>query len=77
MNGCVDGVYRLSCLCCLGGGPGIELISHPGNPSISMCGQKRMNAIQSLFPLPIGRYSVRLGWRESRKGTYKGTVKLR
>ena len=26
----MDGVYRLSCLCCLGDGPSIELIPHPG-----------------------------------------------
>ena len=25
-------VYHLSCLCCLGDGPGIELIPHPGRP---------------------------------------------
>ena len=28
------------CLCCLGGGTGIEMIPHPGRPSISLCGQK-------------------------------------
>ena len=33
MNGCVNGAYRLSCSCCLGGGPSIELIPHPGDPS--------------------------------------------
>ena len=32
INGYMDGVYRLSCLCCLGGNPGIELISHPDDP---------------------------------------------
>ena len=40
MNECVPGVYRLSCLSCLGGGPGIELIPHPGRSSMSLCGQK-------------------------------------
>ena len=30
MTECVLGVYRLSCLCCLGGGPGFGLITHPG-----------------------------------------------
>ena len=33
MNGCVYGVYRLICSSCLGGGPGIELIPHPGDPT--------------------------------------------
>ena len=77
MNGCVDGVYHLSYLCCLEGGPGIELIPHQGRLSMSLCGEESMYVIQSLFPLPTGRGSVRPGWRESRKGTYKGKVKLR
>ena len=37
MTECVPCVYRLSYLCCLGGGPGIELISHPGRLSMSLC----------------------------------------
>ena len=49
---CVSGVYCVSCLCCLGGGPGIELITHPRRPSMSLCGQKSMYVIQSLIPLP-------------------------
>ena len=40
MTECVIGVYCLSCLCCLGGGPGIGLITHPGRTSMSLCGQK-------------------------------------
>ena len=51
MNECVDGVYRLSCLCCLGGGPGIELITHPGRPSMSLCGQKKVCDAE-LIPSP-------------------------
>ena len=35
INGCVNGVYRLFCSCCLGGGPGIGLITHPGRHSMS------------------------------------------
>ena len=77
MSGCADGVYRLSCLCCLGGGPGIEVIPHPGRPSMSLCGQKTMCVIQSKLPLPTGRSSVRSGWRKPHNGTYKGQVKLR
>ena len=30
-----------SCLYCLGGGTGIELIPHPGRPSMFLCGQKK------------------------------------
>ena len=33
-------VYLLSCVCCLTGGPGIELIPHPRRLSMSLCGQK-------------------------------------
>ena len=40
LNGYMDGVYRLSCLCCLGGGPGIELIPRPGRVSMPLYGQK-------------------------------------
>ena len=42
---CVNVVYRFSCLCCFGGSPGIELIPHPGRPSISLCGQKSIHVI--------------------------------
>ena len=68
----VLGVYCLSCLCCLGGGPGIELVTHPGRPSMSLCGQESMSVIHSLIPSPD-----RPGRHGSRKGTYKGEVKLR
>ena len=48
MNGSEDGVSRLSCLCCLAGGPDIiELIPHPKRSSTSLCGQKSMYVIQS------------------------------
>ena len=52
MTECVLGVYCLSCLCCLGGGPGIGLITHPGRPSMSLCGRKSMSVIHSLIPSP-------------------------
>ena len=77
MAECVLGVYCLSCLCCLGCGPGIGLVTHPGRPSISLCGQKSMYVIHSLIPSPTGRGSVRPGRRGSRKLTYKGEIKLR
>ena len=77
MTECVLGVYCLSCLCCFGGGPGIGLITHPGRPSMSLCGQKSTYVIHSLIPSPTGRSSVRPGRRGSRKSTYKGEVKLR
>ena len=48
----VLGVYCLSCLCCLEGGPGIGLITHPGRPSMSLCGQNSMYVIHSLIPSP-------------------------
>ena len=48
----VLGVYCLSCLCCVGGGPGIGLITHPGRPSMSLCGQQSMSVIHSLIPSP-------------------------
>ena len=50
MSECVLGVYFLSCLCCLGGGHGIELITHPGRPSMSLCGKESMYVIHSLIP---------------------------
>ena len=74
MNGCVNDVYRLSCWRCVGCGPGIELIPHPGRFSMSLCGENCMDVIQSYLPLPTGRGSVRPGWRESRKCTYKGRL---
>ena len=52
MTECVLGVYCLSCLCCLGGSPGIGLITHPGRPSMSLYGQKSMYVIHSLIPSP-------------------------
>ena len=42
---------------------------------MSLCGPKSLYVIQSSFPLPTGRDSVRYGWRESRKGTYYAEVK--
>ena len=59
------------------GGPGIELIPQPGRPSMFMSGQESMYVIHSQLPLSAGRGSVRLAWRDSRKSTYKGEVKLR
>ena len=40
INGCVNGVYRLSCSRCLGSGPGIELIPHPGKASMPFWSKK-------------------------------------
>ena len=77
MNGCVDGVYRFSCLCCLRSGPVIELTLIRGGPPCPFVVKKSMYVSQSKFPLPTGRGSVRPGWHESRKGTYKREVKLR
>ena len=64
MIGCVDGVYRLSCLCFLGVGPGIELIPHPGRTSMSLCGQKSRYVIQSLIPSPDRSWlcKARVAW---------------
>ena len=76
MTECVLGVYCLSCLCCLGGGPGIGLITHPGRLSMSLCGQKSMYVIHSLIPSPDGRGYVRPGRHGPRKSTDKGEVKL-
>ena len=61
---CVSGVYCLSRLCCLGGGPGIELITHPRRPSMSLCGQKSMYVIQSLIPSPDRSWlcKARVAW---------------
>ena len=50
MTECVLLVYCLSRLCCLGGGPGIGLITHPGRPSMSLYGQKSMYVIHSFIP---------------------------
>ena len=45
-----DSVYRLSYLYCLGDGPGIELITHLGRPSMYLCGPKSMRSrVNSLF----------------------------
>ena len=41
MNECVPSVYRLSCLCCLGGGPRVDLITYPWRPYMFLCGQKK------------------------------------
>ena len=50
MTECVLGVSCLSCLCCLGGGPGIGLVTRPGRLSMSLCGRKSMYVIYSLIP---------------------------
>ena len=64
MTECVLGVYCLSCLCCLGGGPGIGLITHPRRPSMSLCGQKSMSVIHSLIPSPDRSWlcKARVAW---------------
>ena len=64
MTECVLGVYCLSCLCSLGGGPGIGLITHPGRPSMSLSGQKSMSVIHSLIPSPDGSWlcKARAAW---------------
>ena len=69
----VNGVYRLSCSCCLGGGPSIDLNPHLEGPSMSLCGQTSMQAyvIQSDPPLTV-RGSVRPERRESHKMHLKG-----
>ena len=61
---CMLGVYCLSCLCCLGGGPGIGLITHPGRRSMSLCGQKSMHVIHSLIPSPDRSWisKARVAW---------------
>ena len=52
MNECINGVYCLSCLCCLGSAPGIELIPHPGRPYMSLCDQKKYVCEPELIPSP-------------------------
>ena len=76
MNGCMDGVYRLSLLCCLGGGPGIELIHDPGGPPCP-CMVKKV-CEPELIPSPDRSrlFKARVAC-VLRKGTYKGKVKLR
>ena len=61
---CVSGVYCLSCLCCLGGGPGIELITHPGSPPCPCVVKKSMYVIQSLIPSPDSSWlcKARVAW---------------
>ena len=53
MNGCVNGVYRLSCSCCLGGGPGIEVI-RDGPPCPCMVKKVLCNS-GLIFSLRSGR----------------------
>ena len=64
MTECVLSVYCLSWLCCLGGGPGIGLITHPGRPSMSLCGQKSIYVIHSLIPSPDRSWlcKARVAW---------------
>ena len=69
----VNGVYRLSCSCCLGCCPGIELILIRGDPPCP-CVVKKACRDPEIIPSPDSRGSVRPGWRESRKRTYKGEV---
>ena len=61
---CVLSVYCLSCFCCLGGGPGIGLITHSGRPSMSLCGLKSMYVVHSLIPSPDRSwlYKARVAW---------------
>ena len=47
LNVRVNDVFCLSCSCCLGGGPNIELIPHAWRPSMPLCGQESMYVIQS------------------------------
>ena len=51
MNEWVDGVYRLSCSCCLGGGRGIELIPHPGMGQVAQAARKYV-CYSKLIPPP-------------------------
>ena len=64
MTECVLGVYCLSCLCCLGGGPSIGLITHLGRPSMSLCGQKSIYVIPSLITSPDRSWlcKARVAW---------------
>ena len=50
MNGCMNGVHRLSCSCCLGGGPGIQLVTRPGGPPCS-CVVKKVGIRSSVNSL--------------------------
>ena len=45
-------VRIISCLCCLGCGPGIDLITQTGRPSRSLCGQKKYVCDPELIPSP-------------------------
>ena len=75
-NGCVNGVCRLSCSYCLGGGPGIELITNPGDPPCLFVVKKYV-CDPEVIPSPDSCGFVRPGWHESRKSICKGDVKLR
>ena len=79
VNGCVNDVYRLSCSCCLGDGPGIGLIPHPGRPPCpcvvkKVCRPCDPNLISS--PDRSWLCKARVAWVTT-KFTYKGEVKLR
>ena len=45
----MDGVYHLSCSCCLGGGLGIELVPQPGGPA-APCVVKKYVCDPELIP---------------------------
>ena len=47
MNGCANGVYLLSCSCCLRGGPDIQLIPHLCSPSMFLEWSVKYYVIQS------------------------------
>ena len=51
MNGSVNCMYRLSCSCCLGGGPGIEVIPVRGGPPCP-CVAKKYVCDPELIPSP-------------------------
>ena len=54
VNGCVNGVYRLSCLCCPGDDPGIELFPYTGCPPClcvvkKLCMWSKVNSLSRQF----------------------------
>ncbi|PSN50999.1 hypothetical protein C0J52_08588, partial [Blattella germanica] len=60
----------LMCSCCLGGGPGIELITYPGRPSMSLCSQKRMYVIHSKMDNSLS-HAATAALREQKKKKMK------
>ena len=65
---CAPGVSRFSCLCYLGGGPGSELIPHPGMTSTSYVVKKSMYVIHRLSPSPDKLWfcKARAAWDEKK-----------